>query len=58
MQFDVFATEGRARHGRLTLTHGVVQTPMFMPVGTYGTVEADGAEVSMQVQRTLNSATQ
>ena len=31
---------GRARRGRLTLAHGVVQTPMFMPVGTYGTVKA------------------
>jgi len=40
MQFDVLATDGRARHGRLTLAHGVVQTPMFMPVGTYGSVKA------------------
>ena len=28
-----------ARRGRLTLTHGVVETPVFMPVGTYGTVK-------------------
>ena len=28
-----------ARRGRLTLNHGVVQTPIFMPVGTYGTVK-------------------
>ncbi len=40
MQFEVLATDGRARHGRLTLAHGAVQTPMFMPVGTYGTVKA------------------
>ena len=40
MQFDVLATDGHARHGRLTLAHGVVQTPMFMPVGTYGSVKA------------------
>ena len=40
MQFEVLATQGRARRGRLTLAHGVVQTPMFMPVGTYGTVKA------------------
>jgi queuine tRNA-ribosyltransferase len=40
MQFEVLATQGSARRGRLTLAHGVVQTPMFMPVGTYGTVKA------------------
>jgi queuine tRNA-ribosyltransferase len=33
-------TDGAARLGRLTLTHGVVETPAFMPVGTYGTVKA------------------
>jgi queuine tRNA-ribosyltransferase len=40
MHFEVLATQGRARRGQLTLAHGVVQTPMFMPVGTYGTVKA------------------
>ena len=40
MQFNVIATSGRARCGRLTLAHGGVDTPMFMPVGTYGTVKA------------------
>ena len=39
LQFDLLTTEGRARRGRLTLNHGVVQTPVFMPVGTYGTVK-------------------
>ena len=39
LQFDVLKTEGHARRGRLTLNHGVVQTPIFMPVGTYGTVK-------------------
>jgi queuine tRNA-ribosyltransferase len=39
MDFELLATEGLARRGRLRLTHGVVQTPMFMPVGTYGTVK-------------------
>lgn len=39
LQFEILATEGRARRGRLTLNHGVVQTPIFMPVGTYGTVK-------------------
>jgi queuine tRNA-ribosyltransferase len=39
LRFELLATEGRARRGRLTLNHGVVETPMFMPVGTYGTVK-------------------
>jgi queuine tRNA-ribosyltransferase len=40
MQFEVLATQGRARRARLKLAHGEVQTPMFMPVGTYGSVKA------------------
>ena len=40
MQFDLLASAGAARRGRLTLAHGVVETPVFMPVGTYGTVKA------------------
>lgn len=40
MQFQLTHTDGAARRGTLTLAHGVVQTPMFMPVGTYGTVKA------------------
>ncbi len=40
MEFSVTAQCGSARCGRLTLTHGVVETPVFMPVGTYGTVKA------------------
>ena len=40
LQFEVLKTEGKARRGRMTLNHGVVQTPIFMPVGTYGTVKA------------------
>ena len=39
LTFELLATEGHARRGRLTLNHGVVQTPIFMPVGTYGTVK-------------------
>ncbi len=38
--FDRFATDGAARLGRLTLAHGHVDTPAFMPVGTAGTVKA------------------
>jgi len=39
LRFELLATEGQARRGRLTLNHGVVETPVFMPVGTYGTVK-------------------
>ncbi len=40
MQFELLASDGAARRGSLTLAHGQVQTPVFMPVGTYGTVKA------------------
>ena len=40
MRFELLKTEGHARRGRLHLQHGVVETPIFMPVGTYGTVKA------------------
>jgi queuine tRNA-ribosyltransferase len=40
MKFEVLATDGAARRATLTLRRGVVQTPAFMPVGTYGTVKA------------------
>jgi len=39
LHFDLLKTEGDARRGRLTLNHGTVETPVFMPVGTYGTVK-------------------
>ena len=53
LTFDVLTTQGQARRGRMTLAHGVVETPIFMPVGTYGTVkgvmpsalEAMGAQI-------------
>ena len=53
MQFDLLNTDGSARRGRLTFARGTVETPAFMPVGTYGTVkgmlprdiEAIGAEI-------------
>jgi queuine tRNA-ribosyltransferase len=38
--FTIVATDGAARRGRLALAHGTVETPVFMPVGTYGTVKA------------------
>ncbi|CAL93524.1 tRNA guanosine(34) transglycosylase Tgt [Azoarcus olearius] len=40
MQFELLSTSAGARRGRLTLAHGAVETPVFMPVGTYGTVKA------------------
>ncbi len=40
MKFEVLGREGAARLGRLELAHGVLETPVFMPVGTYGTVKA------------------
>ena len=39
LEFELMRTEGLARRGRLTLRRGVVDTPIFMPVGTYGTVK-------------------
>jgi queuine tRNA-ribosyltransferase len=40
MSFKVHTTDGAARRATLALTHGTVETPAFMPVGTYGTVKA------------------
>jgi queuine tRNA-ribosyltransferase len=40
MRFEVQATDGKARRGRMTFERGTVETPAFMPVGTYGTVKA------------------
>ena len=40
MHFQLHRTDGLARRGSLTLAHGTVETPAFMPVGTYGTVKA------------------
>ena len=40
LDFKLKKTDGNARRGSITLNHGEVQTPIFMPVGTYGTVKA------------------
>jgi queuine tRNA-ribosyltransferase len=40
MQFELITTDQQARRGRLTFDRGTVETPAFMPVGTYGTVKA------------------
>ena len=39
MSFEKLGEDGRARRGRLTFPRGAVETPAFMPVGTYGTVK-------------------
>ena len=39
MKFELMKTDGKARRGRMTFARGVVDTPAFMPVGTYGTVK-------------------
>ena len=40
MKFDLLGIDGAARRGRLSFERGMVETPAFMPVGTYGTVKA------------------
>ncbi len=40
MKFELTQADGAARRGRLTFARGTVETPAFMPVGTYGTVKA------------------
>ncbi len=40
MKFECYATDGAARRGKLVFPRGEVETPAFMPVGTYGTVKA------------------
>jgi queuine tRNA-ribosyltransferase len=39
MQFEQLGSDGQARRGRLVFPRGTVETPAFMPVGTYGTVK-------------------
>jgi queuine tRNA-ribosyltransferase len=40
MKYTLHTTDGAARRGTLSLAHGTIETPVFMPVGTYGTVKA------------------
>lgn len=44
MSFELLGTCGSARRGRLTTGHGIVETPVFMPCGTYGSVKAMSPE--------------
>ncbi|WP_341236749.1 tRNA guanosine(34) transglycosylase Tgt [uncultured Limnobacter sp.] len=51
--FKLKTTSGKARRGEITTAHGVIQTPIFMPVGTYGTVKGmtprDLTEINAQI---------
>ena len=47
MKFNIHHTDGKARTGKLVFTRGTVETPAFMPVGTYGTVKSMTAEELM-----------
>jgi queuine tRNA-ribosyltransferase len=38
-QFQLLSTDGAARRGRIALSRGTIETPAFMPVGTYGSVK-------------------
>ncbi len=53
MKFELDTTSGRARRGRMVFPRGVVETPAFMPVGTYGTVKGmlprDIKEIGAQI---------
>jgi queuine tRNA-ribosyltransferase len=53
VKFRIHSTDGQARRATLELAHGVVETPAFMPVGTYGTVKtvtpAELVELGAQV---------
>ncbi len=40
MKYTLLKTDGQARRGQLELAHGTIETPIFMPVGTYGSVKA------------------
>jgi queuine tRNA-ribosyltransferase len=50
MQFSLHNTDGLARRGTVSLPHGEVQTPAFMPVGTYGTVKAMSPQELKEIQ--------
>jgi queuine tRNA-ribosyltransferase len=49
MKFELHNTDGQARRGRLIFDRGIVETPAFMPVGTYGTVKAMTPEELLEI---------
>ena len=57
VNFSLISTDKQARAGLLSVSHGVIATPVFMPVGTYGTVKAMTAEelVSIGAQIVLGN---
>ena len=50
MQFELHSKDGNARRASIVTAHGVIQTPVFMPVGTYGTVKALSPEELWQAK--------
>ncbi|MFO0876973.1 MAG: tRNA guanosine(34) transglycosylase Tgt [Gemmataceae bacterium] len=50
LRFELLATDGAARRGRLHLAHGTVETPIFMPVGTQATVKGLTPAMLAEVQ--------
>ena len=50
MQFELIHTDGNARRATVTTSHGAIQTPVFMPVGTYGTVKSLSPEELWQAK--------
>lgn len=50
MKFELHSTDHHARRGTLTLAHGTIETPVFMPVGTYGAVKSMSPEALLQIQ--------
>jgi queuine/archaeosine tRNA-ribosyltransferase len=56
-RFEIEARDGKARAGRMVTPHGVIETPVFMPVGTLGTVKAVPQDVleELGVQILLNN---
>ena len=57
MQFTLINTDARARRGRMVFERGIVETPAFMPVGTYCTVKAMTPEELLASARRSCSAT-
>ena len=49
LDFKLHKTAGKARRGTMTLNHGVVQTPIFMPVGTYGAVKGMNPDMLREI---------
>lgn len=53
--FTVKTRCGKARRGTLELNHGIVETPIFMPVGTYGAVKSMAPSSRRSVRRSFSA---